>query len=108
MQGCKLIDTPIEKGDTLSLDMCPKTQEEKEKMARVPYSNAIRSLMYSMMCTQPDICDVVGLVSRFQSNLGLAQWKVVRWVLRYLKGTVDYMFCCQAFDLSLVGYSDVN
>ena len=28
MQGCKPIDTPIKKGDTLSLDMCPKTQEE--------------------------------------------------------------------------------
>ena len=33
MQGCKPIDTPIEKCDTLSLDMCLKTQEEKEKTA---------------------------------------------------------------------------
>ena len=33
MQGYKPFDTPIGKGDTLSLDMCPKTQEEKEKMA---------------------------------------------------------------------------
>ena len=61
MQGCKPIDTPIEKGDTLSLDMYPKTQEEKEKMAQVPYFSAIRSLMYAMMCTRPDICYVVVL-----------------------------------------------
>ena len=51
MQGCKPIDTPIGKSDILSLDMCPKTQVEKEKMAKVPYSSATRSLMYAMMCT---------------------------------------------------------
>ena len=81
MQGCKPIDTPIEKSDTLSLDMCLKTQEEKEKMARVPYSSAIESLMYAMMCTRTDICYVVGLVSWFQSNPSLAHWKVVKQVL---------------------------
>ena len=78
MQGCKAIDTPIQKGDTLSLYMYPKTQEEKEKMAQVPYSSAIGSLMYAIMCTRLDICYVVGLVSRFQSNPGLAHWKAVK------------------------------
>ena len=65
VQGCKPIDTPIRKGETLSLDMCSKTQEEKEIMAWVPYSNAIGSLMYVIMCTRPDICYVVGFVNRF-------------------------------------------
>ncbi|GMP51894.1 hypothetical protein CsSME_00017944 [Camellia sinensis var. sinensis] len=41
--------------------MGPKTQEENEKMARVPYANAVGSLMYAMMCTRPDICYAVGL-----------------------------------------------
>ncbi|KAM7522860.1 hypothetical protein LguiA_012762 [Lonicera macranthoides] len=68
MQACKPIDTPVEKGNTLSLDMCPKTLDEKEKMARVPYANAVGSLMYAMMCTRPDICYAIGLVSRFQEN----------------------------------------
>ena len=65
MHNCKSIDTPVAKNESLSLDMCPKTQDEKEKMAHVPYANAVRSLMYAMMCTWPDICYVVGLVSRF-------------------------------------------
>ena len=64
------MDTPVEKSLSLSLDMCHKTPEEKEKMSRVPYASAIGSLMYAMMCTLPDICYVVGLVSRFQSNPG--------------------------------------
>ncbi|GMP34292.1 hypothetical protein CsSME_00007220 [Camellia sinensis var. sinensis] len=49
MQSCKPIDTPVAKGESLSLDMGPKTQEENEKMARVPYANAVGSLMYAMM-----------------------------------------------------------
>ena len=49
MQSCKPIDTPVAKGQGLSLDMGPKTQEENEKMARVPYANAVGSLMYAMM-----------------------------------------------------------
>uniref|UniRef100_A0A2N9E7P1 Reverse transcriptase Ty1/copia-type domain-containing protein n=1 Tax=Fagus sylvatica TaxID=28930 RepID=A0A2N9E7P1_FAGSY len=41
--------------------MCPKTQAEIESMARVPYANAIGSLMYVMLCMRPDICFAVGL-----------------------------------------------
>ena len=51
MSDCKPIDTPIAKNESLSQNMCPKTQDEQEKMARVPYANAIGSLMYAMMCT---------------------------------------------------------
>ena len=65
LHNCKPIDTPVVKNESLSLDMCPKTQDEKEKMAYVSFANAVGSLMYAMMCTRPDICYVVGLVSRF-------------------------------------------
>ena len=72
MHNCKPIDTTVAQNKSLSLDMCPKTKGEKEKMVLVPYAIAVRSSMYAMMCTWSDICYVVGLVSRFQSNLGLA------------------------------------
>ena len=108
MHNCKPIDTPVAKNESLSLDMCPKTQDEKEKMAHVPYTNAVGSLMYAMMCTQPDICYVVGLVSRFQSNLGLAHWKAVKRILRHLKGIADYILCYQGSYLHMIGYSDAD
>ena len=108
MHNCKPIDTPVAKNVSLSLDMCPKTKDEKEKMARVPYANAVGSLMYAMMCTRPDICYAVGLVSRFQSNPGLAHWKAVKRILRYLKGTADYVLCYQGSDLRMIGYSDAD
>ena len=46
----------VEKGLTLSLDQCPKTNQAKEKMKDVPYVSAIESLMYAMLYTWPDIC----------------------------------------------------
>ena len=68
MQACKPVDAPVKKGSTLSVSMCPQTSEEKEKIARVSYSNTIGSLMYVMMCTRSDICRSIGLVSWLQAN----------------------------------------
>ncbi|XP_070008382.1 secreted RxLR effector protein 161-like [Nicotiana tabacum] len=108
MNNCKSMDTPIARGETLSLEMCSKTENEKEDMSRVPYSSVVGSLMYAMMCTRPDICYDVGLVSRYQSNPGRDHWKVVKRIFRYLKGTVDYSLCYNRNDLYLRGYTDVD
>ena len=68
MQHCNPIDTSIAKGEGFSLDMCPKTVEEKNEMSKVPYSSAIESLMYATICTRPDIYFAIGLISGYQSN----------------------------------------
>lgn len=52
----------------LSKQMCPTTKEEKESMAKVPYSLVVGSLMYAMVCTRPDITYAAGVVSRFLEN----------------------------------------
>ena len=108
MHDCKPMDTLVERNLSLSLDMCPKLPEEKEKMSKVPYSSAIRSMMYAMMCTRSDICYVVGLASRFQSNPGIKHWMAVKRILRYLKGTTDYVLCYQGRDLRLIGFTDAD
>jgi hypothetical protein len=104
MHKCKPIGTPVFRGKLLNLEMSPKTQEEKVKMSRVLYFSDMGSLMYAMMCTRPDICYFVELVSIFQSNLGLAHYNAVTRIFRYLKGTIHY----QGEDLRLVGYSDAD
>lgn len=108
MHNFKPVDTPIEKGHKLSQDLCPKTNQEKEQMARVPYASAVGKLMYAMMCTRPDISFAVGMVSWFQSNPGFAHWVVVKRILRYLRSTMDYMLCYQGGELLLQGYSDAD
>jgi len=44
--------------------------------------------MYAMVCTMPDLTYAVNIVSQFMSNSGKQHWEVVKWVLRYLRGTV--------------------
>ena len=75
-------------------------------MSNVPYASAVGSLMYAMLCTRPDICFVVGLISRYQNNPGTADWQAVKMIMRYLRGTTDLVLCYQGEDLKLRGYSE--
>jgi hypothetical protein len=59
---------PFRHGVALSKDQCPQTSEMEEQMRNIPYASAVGSLMYAMLCTRPDICFAVGMVSRYQSN----------------------------------------
>ena len=68
MQSCKSIDSPIAKGESLSIEMGPKTTKEKEQMAHVPNSSAVDILMHAMMYTWPDIYYAVRLVRHYMSN----------------------------------------
>ncbi len=61
---------PTRHGVPLSKDHCPKTPQEEEHMRTVPYASTVGSHMYAMLCTRPDICHAVGMVSRYQSNPG--------------------------------------
>ena len=52
-------------GISLSGNQRPKTPTEIEQMREISYASAVESLMYAMMCTRPDICFAVGMVSRY-------------------------------------------
>ena len=72
MYNSKSIDTPIIKSHILSVEQYHKIEEEKKLMINVPYSSAIGSLLYAIMCTWFDICFVVGMVNKYQSNPGIS------------------------------------
>ena len=61
-------------GITLSKDRCPKTLDEIKKMKAIPYASTVGNLMYVMLCTKPDICFVVGMVNKYQSNPRQEHW----------------------------------
>ncbi|TYK19577.1 gag/pol protein [Cucumis melo var. makuwa] len=106
MQNSKKGLLPYIYGINLSKEQCPKTPQEVEDMSNIPYASAVGSLMYAMLCTRPDICYPVGIVSRYQSNLGHDHWPTVKNILKYLKRTRDYMFVYGSKDLFLTGYTD--
>lgn len=91
MQDYKPGIAPIVKCDKLSLSQCPNSDFEKAQMKDVPYASVLGSIMYAQVCTRPDIAFAIGLLGRYQSNLGHDHWVTAKKVLRYLKRTKDYM-----------------
>ncbi|XP_052181870.1 secreted RxLR effector protein 161-like [Diospyros lotus] len=89
MEGCKPVSTPIPPHFKLQAVKGNLPKEEADYMKKVPYSNAVGSLMYAMISTRPDIAYGVSLVSRFMCNPSKEHWSAVKWVLRYLKGSVN-------------------
>lgn len=89
MENCKSVSSPLAAHFRLPENDSPKSEDEIEYMANIPYSNTIGSLMYAMIYTRPDLAYSVSVVSRYMHNPGKAHWNSVKWILRYLKGTSD-------------------
>ena len=76
-------------------------------MKNIPYTSAVGSLMYAQVCTRPDIAFVVGVLGRYHNNPGIDHWRDAKKVIRYHKGTKDYMLMYRRTDsLEVIGYSD--
>ena len=58
-------------------------------MLKIPYSTAIGSLMYAMVCTRLNISHVVGVVSKYMHDHGKRHQQAVKCILHYILNTVD-------------------
>ncbi|PRQ29843.1 putative RNA-directed DNA polymerase [Rosa chinensis] len=108
MKEAKSVSSPLGNHFKLSRLSCPTTQVEKDKMAGIPYSSAVGSLMYAMVCTRPDIAHAVGVVSRYLSNPGREHWEAVKWILKYLRGTSKLCLCFGGSEPILEGFTDAD
>jgi hypothetical protein len=78
-------------------------------MKVVPYASDVKSLQYAQVCTCPDLAFVTGLLGRYQSNLGIEHWRLVKKVLRYLQGIKGLMLTYRRSNsLHIERYSDSN
>lgn len=78
-------------------------------MTKIRYANVVGSIMYCMVCSRPDLAYAISMFSRFMANPGLDHWTVLKWVLRYLKGTTDRGLLYESgIDKELVRYVDSN
>ena len=64
--------------------------------------------MHVMLCTRPDICFSVGIVSRYQSNPGREYLTVVKHILKYLRRARNYMLFYHGDELAPIGYTDFD
>ena len=108
MENSKKGTLPFRHGVHLSKEQSPKTLEQKERMSRVPFASAVGSLMYAMLCTRPDICYAVGIVSRYQSDPIEEHWIAVKHILKYLRRTRNYLLVYSSGSLETIGYTDSN
>ena len=106
MDGSKRGYLSMSQGIHLSKRMSPKTSEERNRMSSIPYASAVGSIMYAMLCTRPDVAYALGIVSRFQADLGEDHWKAVKNILKYLRRTKDIFLVYGGSDLKLKSYSD--
>ncbi|KAJ8498998.1 hypothetical protein OPV22_009550 [Ensete ventricosum] len=92
----------------LCSNQSPSSDEENEKIQKVPYASAVRSLMYAMVYTRPDIAYAMGIASRFIANPGKEHWAVVKWIFRYLRGSSKVCLSFGGGPPMLIGYIDVD
>ena len=68
MKNSKRELLPFRHGINLFKMICSTISEKVQYMSRIPYASAIGSLMYTILCTRPDIALAVSVTSRYQSN----------------------------------------
>lgn len=86
MEFCNSTVTPCPKW-RLTTNMCPTTDEERQRAAQLPYCAVVGKCMYLSTCTRPDISYAVRELARFMSNYGPRHYDAAKHLLRYLQGT---------------------
>lgn len=64
--------------------------------------------MYVTLCAHLDVCYAIWIINRYQSNPRPEHWTVVKYILKYLRRTKEYMLVYSAPDLMLIGYTNSN
>nr|GEU36113.1 retrotransposon protein, putative, Ty1-copia subclass [Tanacetum cinerariifolium] len=109
IKNSKKGNLPLHHGIKISKDLCPKTDDELDKMSRVPYASAIGSIMYDMACKRPDVLLALSMVSRHQQNPSEGHWTAVKNILMYLRNTKDIFHVYGGEkELRVTGYCDTG
>eukprot|EP00253_Pinus_taeda_P003829 PITA_03829 len=84
MQDCRPMSTPM-------ITNWKKIDASDDKDVNPTlYRHLIGSLMYRVN-TRPNICFAINTLSQFMVELKRVHWEVVRHILRYVRGTVEYV-----------------
>jgi hypothetical protein len=70
---------------TLSKKQCPSTPDEQDRMRVIHYASTIGSVMYTTLCTRPDVSYILSAMSKYQSDFGEAHWTIEKNILNYLR-----------------------
>ncbi|KAG8496917.1 hypothetical protein CXB51_008099 [Gossypium anomalum] len=100
---------PMRHGISLSKEMYPSTPQERERMSKIPYTSAIGSIMYAMLCTRSDVSYALSMTSGYQVDPGEGHWTTVKNILKYLRRTKDtFLIYGGEEELSVKDYADAR
>ena len=78
-------------------------------MQEIPYLSTVGGLMYTQVCTHPDIAFFVRVLGRYLSDSRMQHWKAAKRVMRYLKRTKGYILTYQKSEnLEIIRYWNSN
>ena len=103
MFECNKVATPIDKSHA-------DRESSVELNERVPYREAVGTLIYLAVCTRPDIAFAVSVVSQALDRPTKADWERVKRLFKYLKGTAHLCIVYRADQQAgiLLTYSDAD
>src|ERR1700759_3261525 len=104
----KNIYVPMLPGEVLSRDQSPFMLTQYAEMKNVPYAEAIGHVLWPVMIARPDALCTTGILTQFVQNPGLAHWKALKRLIRYLYTTRDMWLTFGGLDAILEGYSDAD
>ncbi|GJV58922.1 retrotransposon protein, putative, ty1-copia subclass [Tanacetum coccineum] len=100
MKNSKRGTIPVQEKLKLSKSQGASTPAEKQRMQNIPYASVVRSIMYAVRCTRPDVAFAQNMTSRFQENPGEENWTTVKNILKYLRNTKDMFLTGYVFVLN--------
>ena len=77
-------------GVKLSKTQSPTTAEDRKRMKVIPYTSAIGSIKYDMLCTRPVPCLAMSLARGYDSYPRVDHCIAVKVILSYLRGLRKY------------------
>ena len=103
------VATPMVTGTTFSTSNSPSTPMQVAHMRGIPYAEAISSVLWPVVVSQPDAAFAVSTLSQFIQNPGPAHWEVLKRVIIFLGSMKDlWLTFSRRSKLAAEGFCDVD
>ena len=103
------VATPMVTGATFSTSNSPSIPTQVAHMRGIPYAEAIGSILWPVIVSQPDAAFAVSTLSQFLQNPGPAHWEALKCVIIFLGSMKDlWLTFSGRSKLAAEGFCDVD